>query len=531
MPKRIVALGLALALLLAGCSLSNPTPTAPSSLPDPLQETQLLEQMTRQAEAYETVYALWNQDTVAFSDAMALAGNWLLLNHPKQMEPYRVTDGGPIPLYETPREQLSEVWELLAGQPTPPFWNGETPEGTSEDVWGLVDMSITLKLMDSQIDYAANGQATRAILDFARYQTTDQGLQWIYPARYTLVPHEIEAVPQLLEGAYQPGDLLWRVEQYETVTSLEQLQAFDPTVVTTLLHYSIRTPEDLVEMSRRINSLEFQEVQASYRLENDLDMTGISWVPAGIGPSLSTDRRSPRAPGFCGTFDGQGYTIRNLTLEDTSLQKPEQRSNAFGLFAQLSANATVENLKIENASFTLHESIDPCGIVAGSSSGTIRNCQVSGTVTGFGPLGGIVGMAEDAQLLDCTADVSIEGSMDSGGLVGSATDTRLENCTVTGKLSFVPFVDSVLTEPLSMGGLAGYYITLSESLTLVNCVADMAFDAAGTTPQACGAFLGLAAGAVRFENCSYTGRAGLPPLGEREFDEQLSTDELTLVEK
>ena len=67
-----------------------------------------------------------------------------------------------------------------------------------------------------------------------------------------------------------------------------------------------------------------------YVLANDIDATGL--VLSGAGPAWNA------SIGFQGTFDGQGYTISNLTVPAWSQ----------GLFGAVGYGAVIKNVKFEN---------------------------------------------------------------------------------------------------------------------------------------------------------------------------------------
>ena len=67
-----------------------------------------------------------------------------------------------------------------------------------------------------------------------------------------------------------------------------------------------------------------------YVLTGNIDATGL--VLTGSGPAWQA------AIGFRGTFDGQGYTISNLTIND----------GTHGLFGSIGAGAVIKNVKFEN---------------------------------------------------------------------------------------------------------------------------------------------------------------------------------------
>jgi hypothetical protein len=113
-----------------------------------------------------------------------------------------------------------------------------------------------------------------------------------------------------------------------------------------------------------------------YALGRDIDASATaSWNGgagfAPVGGSIA----------FTGTFDGQGQTISNLTINRPSGQW-------VGLFGYNGASATVRNLGLLNVSVTGNTAT---GGVVGENHGTITGVYTSGSVASNAGAGGIVG--------------------------------------------------------------------------------------------------------------------------------------------
>ena len=165
-------------------------------------------------------------------------------------------------------------------------------------------------------------------------------------------------------------------------------------------------------------------------LSADIDMNEAYysyWTP--IGQTGATQ--------FQGTFDGHGYTIKNLNI-NTSSQTGAHYST--GLFGWLN-NATVKNLTIENATVIGNHNV---GVIAGymeTSGCTISNCHVVGaTVTAKhanddacgDKVGVIVGHAGNTGVLveNCTAtDCVVNAGRDAGQIAGAAMVANVVNCS------------------------------------------------------------------------------------------------------
>ncbi len=127
----------------------------------------------------------------------------------------------------------------------------------------------------------------------------------------------------------------------------------------------------------------------------DLDLGTGSFSPIGT-----------EAP-FRGHYDGQGYTIQNLTLGTAN----RPLDSGTGIFGTL-ASATVENLKISSVYFYGSSS---GGLAATSKSSIIRNIEVLdavilGSITGGGLLGSSKG--------DEISDIRVSSTTVQGGVVG-----------------------------------------------------------------------------------------------------------------
>ncbi len=184
-----------------------------------------------------------------------------------------------------------------------------------------------------------------------------------------------------------------------------------------------------------------------HRLMNDLDSTttgylelasttangGKGWLPIGT----DTNR-------FYGTFDGQGYEIRDMVI-----YRPEQYW--VGLFGVIAEGAVVENVGVVNAVITGDKVV---GGLAGASEGSISNSYFSGDLTGTARAGGLVGfISEHGTVSQCYSTGSLTGECCIGGLVGGNEGT-IDNCYST----------TSVTGDRQVGGLVGdNYSTVNSS--------------------------------------------------------------------
>ena len=214
--------------------------------------------------------------------------------------------------------------------------------------------------------------------------------------------------------------------------------------------YYIRTANGLRYFAEQVNQVNPEWMNATVVLANDIDLaaearsTTVNWTPIGLSKDLANGKT------FRGTFDGKGYTIKNMVCEGTDVA---------GLFGYLYA-ATIKNVTIEDA--TINSDHFAGGIVAWvlNNKGNIKvpmvieNCHVKNSTIISDPLvldnkgeyngdkvGGIVGYAcfgddsgynEGAKIANCSVEgTTIKAYRDFGGLVGYAKFATIENCSVS----------------------------------------------------------------------------------------------------
>jgi len=128
-----------------------------------------------------------------------------------------------------------------------------------------------------------------------------------------------------------------------------------------------------------------------------------------------------------GSFDGQGYTIADVTVDTTASYN--------GIFATIGAGGLVENLFVKNINIS-GPSVN--GGICGSNDGIIRNCYTTGSITATSSKnGGIAGVqGAGSRIVNCYSEVDIDGQNLGGGLVGEMlTTAAIRNCLATGDVT------------------------------------------------------------------------------------------------
>ena len=155
---------------------------------------------------------------------------------------------------------------------------------------------------------------------------------------------------------------------------------------------------------------------------------------------------------YCGTFDGNGKTIRNLYINSTFMfegffgyakngciknitfdNAKVKNTNKFGTGILTGGfEGTIENIKIlANCSV---EGTENTGGIAGGGAGYISNCENRAMVNGTNNVGGIVGYGEGS-LQNSANYGDISGVAQVGNLIGFAAAVNLNNVLGVGNVT------------------------------------------------------------------------------------------------
>ena len=164
-----------------------------------------------------------------------------------------------------------------------------------------------------------------------------------------------------------------------------------------------------------IGNLDFKH-DASYRnpsLNKKTWSEGRGWLPIG-------DRLSP----FAAVFNGNGYTISNLTIKSAGYD--------IGFFGFMASTAKVDNIGLSEVDVDGEN--DSGGLVGNNIGGTISNSYVSGSITGDQIVGGIVGLNDGGSINNSYAHVNVEGDTLVGGLVAYHLGGVINDSYVVGDI-------------------------------------------------------------------------------------------------
>ena len=202
---------------------------------------------------------------------------------------------------------------------------------------------------------------------------------------------------------------------------------------------------------------------------------------------------APYANDFTGAFDGNGHTVM-LAIDQPS-------KDNIGLFSKISSTATIKNVTVDGT-VTGSRCV---GGIAGTSNGTITQCQNKATITAtkngsgnYSQAGGIVGYAENATITSCANVGNVNAAPNDGrrcgGVAGYAKTSVIENCYNQGQVSSCSTGSSA-----AVGGIAGY---IDSNASVMNCYNSGAISCAA--PSQVAKLVGWNAGST-IKNCYYLG--------------------------
>ncbi len=207
-----------------------------------------------------------------------------------------------------------------------------------------------------------------------------------------------------------------------------------------------------------LNEIRTKGLGAYYIQTANIDLTGINWTPIGVN--------APSTARFNGSYNGNGHTISNLTIETDT-----DTVNTVGLFGVVGDDGRLNNIALENASIhATHTSgvSTNVGSLVGYNRGTISNCKVEAEVIGgrYASVGGLAGSNQGSISQSCSAaTVGGKASTHLGGLVGynsGITKTgTIDQCSSSGSVS----VEDPPDVGPRMGGLVG---TISSNAAIAN---------------------------------------------------------------
>jgi hypothetical protein len=201
----------------------------------------------------------------------------------------------------------------------------------------------------------------------------------------------------------------------------------------------------------------------------NISLLSIDWQPIG-------NKMDP----FTGVYNGDGYTISNLTINEPNI-------NYGGLFGYTGGTAELKNINLTNAYLNgnyyigglvgfLHGDWRGYQLISGEfvldyDTAYVISCATAGTIIGNSHVGGLVGYSTSAYtggigatnltvIIDSSSSAAVEGYNSVGGLIGS-NGAALTNSSATGSVTGLSRYNSYkgfdwYDQSSTVGGLAGY---------------------------------------------------------------------------
>ena len=261
--------------------------------------------------------------------------------------------------------------------------------------------------------------------------------------------------------------------------------------------FAVATAEDLATIAEMVEAGE-DFTGKTVSLVGDIDLSATTrnavasnWTPIGTSEKP-----------FTGTFDGKGYSIKNLTLVETEAKEGKAYIGFFGYAKDATIkNVTFENVYINIPCLDIDHSQGHIGAVAGSLEGTstIENVTVKGDITVYATqsangasrvaviaggnsygnvtmknvhvvanegssliannnVGALAGQLQGKMVFEnCSSNINvIANKFFAGGLVGiAAGDSYIKNCHTTGDVAVVAGREGRHNDEFRVGGIAG----------------------------------------------------------------------------
>ena len=247
--------------------------------------------------------------------------------------------------------------------------------------------------------------------------------------------------------------------------------------------YQIATGSQLAYFAKRVNAEEYGENYADtyFELTEDIDLGGKEWTP--VGETLIMGGHEYFV--FSGNFDGNGYTIKNLTI---GTETSPYSGDVCGLFGATSG--TIEDVVLENVSINY----------VGGNQSSGYGFRMGGALVGYS-MGDIVNCTVIGLDMKAGSDGSYVALNSIGGLVGIQDGgTTVSHSRVSGKIE----------ESTKQGNVGGFVGTLVKGSSAKYCGADVSVEVTGNGRGiAVGGFVGIGNGTTTdetlIENCYATG--------------------------
>lgn len=215
-------------------------------------------------------------------------------------------------------------------------------------------------------------------------------------------------------------------------------------------YYLISHGDELYWFANQVNKKDKGNIKA--KLTKNIDLGGFTWEPIGISGHI-----------FKGEFDGQGYKISNIYINNSS-----KYSGLFGYAGAYGLPVSIKNLETEGS---VKSGESTGGIIGTLIYGNVENCINRVNVSGTNNVGGIVGCVDGSNaktIKNCINFGTVYGNNSVGGLfgqIGGYGNVTISDCINIGNIT---------ANATKTGGIAGYlncsYANISDCYTVGNII-------------------------------------------------------------
>ena len=238
----------------------------------------------------------------------------------------------------------------------------------------------------------------------------------------------------------------------------------------------ISSAEELEKLAKLTNAGN-DTTNRTFVLTSDIDLSSIdNWTPIGRGNKL-----------FNGDFDGNNFTISNLTIKDyqssyaglfgicknstlknlnlDTINITSKRGNVGSLVGTANYNSKIENVTALNVN--IHVSTNYTGGLVGFALNSVisNSAILSGTVESSNGdyIGGIIGvLQQNSKITNSYSNCNVKGSYNIGGFIGVILEnSTVDNCVSEG-------VVKGNNQDSDIGGFIG--IARERGFQITNCV-------------------------------------------------------------
>ena len=238
----------------------------------------------------------------------------------------------------------------------------------------------------------------------------------------------LRAIQSEVDGRLAEGQ---RIIQNSNYNGIQLFQAPEKESESKFIKEVVRLSEEealaqgytLIKTADELQAMQ-DNLSGKYILMNDIDLAGYDWTAVGTYDNP-----------FAGEFNGNGYVISNLTINEPTKQFQ-------GLFGVGDGRTSYSNVGLENVNV---KGGAATGGLIGSGAVYIDNCYVTGAVSGDYSVGGVVGDfgGVNFSVTNCYTSCDVVGTNHVGGIIGRGYAV-IRNCHSNSKVTGRSYVGGII---------------------------------------------------------------------------------------